>query len=440
MANYPNNLNVEMAVLGALISNARGNLNDVIDMKVTVEDFHDSRNRQIFEAIMEIGESCDYVILSAHIEKIGAVGNVGGWDHLEACFESNLKFKLSDYCDILREMKQRRSVIMSAESAIQDCQSNVEPQEVAARLSEESFRIFDVAPTIDKNTIIDESLQLFDNAFAGIVSGVPLPWDSFSTMTGGLQKRCVCPLMGRDGVGKSFMVSKILHHLGLLGIPALSIPFEDGADRQMRRIAGCHGGYSTNEIERALYKSEDGRWKKMDSVLFQKRRDLAEQCLREVSKMPIFFEDTIMTVEQIRAVAGKHKRKHDIQILFVDGVKDVAPSKGENATKQEEHISRILVQTAKELDIAIVPICHLTDVQDDVRLSRRNMRGAKSQFHNARQVLIYQNAGVESPKHIVGPDTIALHMEKNNYGKEAMCFLEKDFDKCNFKETKRHEW
>ena len=121
-----------------------------------------------------------------------------------------------------------------------------------------------------------------------------------------------------------------------------------------------------------------------------------------------------------------------IQIMFVDGVKDVIPSKGENATKQEEHISRVLVQTAKELDIAVVPVCHLTDIHDEVMIQRRNLRGAKSQFHNARQVLIYQNAGLESHKHLITENTVAIHMEKNNYGKEAMEFLEKDFDRCGF--------
>jgi len=439
MSDQPNNKKVEMAVLGSLMQDARKNLSSVIDQKITEAHFYDGRNRDIFMAIEGIGDSCDYRILIGHLEKAGILDQIS-IEHLEECFETSMAFDLPDYCDVLHEMKQRRDVISSARQAIRDCQGEHNPKEVAARLSEESFRVFDVTPTIDKHTIIKESLQLFDNAFAGIVSGVPMPWDGFSKMTGGIQKRCVCPLMGRDGVGKSFMVSKILHYLGARGIPALSIPFEDGADRQLRRIAGCHGGYSTGEIERALYKDMNEKWKKMDSVLFQKRRNLAEQCLNECADMPIYFEDTAMTVEQIRAVAGKHKRKHGIEIMFVDGVKDVVPSKGENATKQEEHISRVLVQTAKELNIAIVPVCHLTDVPDDIRLSRRNMRGAKSQFHNARQVLIYQNAGVESPKHIVGPETVVLHMEKNNYGKEAMCFLEKDFDKCDFSETKKHNW
>ena len=64
-------------------------------------------------------------------------------------------------------------------------------------------------------------------------------------------------------------------------------------------------------------------------------------------------------------------------------------------------------------------------------------RKGKSQFHNARQLLIYQNAGLETGNYLINDDTVALHMEKNNYGKVAMLFLDKDFDRCNFKETRK---
>jgi replicative DNA helicase len=336
----------------------------------------------------------------------------------------------------LKDKAYRRKIITAASVAIEDCGKDAEPLEIASCLGAVAVEIADLKPTTDKDAIIANSLTLFDNARHGIVSGVPLPWEDFSRAVGGIQRRCVCPLLGRDGAGKSFLVSKILSYLGAQRIPALSMPFEDGADRQMRRMAGCVGQYSTSEIERGYYADAYGVYHRMDEFIFQKRRKLAEESLQAVSEMPVYFEDTSMTVEQIRVVAAKYKRKHRIHIMFLDGVKDIIPSKGENATKQEEHISRVLVQTAKELDIAIIPVCHLTDLEEKVLIQRRNMRGAKSQFHNARQVLIYQNAGLSSDKHCIDENTVCLHMEKNNYGRESMVYLRKCFDKCDFEEMK----
>ena len=206
----------------------------------------------------------------------------------------------------------------------------------------------------------------------------------------------------------------------------------------MRRMAACWGKYSNTELENGVVKNGD-RWEALDDYAYQHRREAAEHALREVAGMPVFFEDGYYTAEQIRALCANNKRKHDIQIVFVDGIKDVVPTKGENSTKQEEHISRVLVQTAKDLDIAIVPVCHLTDVPDGVLITRRNLRGAKTQFHNARQILIFQDQGLETDKYRIGANTIGLHMEKNNYGRAAMLYLNTDFEFCDFKEADRHE-
>lgn len=436
----PNDRNAEMAVIGALIMDAERAFDIVSDEKIDGSHFYSMACSEIFESVVSIGRSCDMIQLCDDLKKNGRLDSVGGIEFVTECADLCFVSYLERHCGILKDKLHRRKIIMAAQEAIDNCGKESEPIEIAASLGAVAVEISDVERSIDKHEIIANSLELFENAHKGIVSGVPMPWEEFSRNVGGIQRRCVCPLLGRDGAGKSFLVSKMLAFLGQKNIPALSIPFEDGADRQMRRIAGCIGGYSTGELERGYYCDANGSFRKMDDSMFESKKQAAEKYLSYVAKMPVFFEDNSMTAEQIRIVAGKYRRKHGIQILFIDGVKDVIPSKGENGTKQEEHISRILVQTAKELDIAVVPVCHLTDIPEDVKIQRRNMRGAKSQFHNARQVLIYQNAGIESAHHIIDENTVALHMEKNNYGRESMIFLQKDFDHCDFTEARKFSY
>lgn len=432
----PHDEMAEKAVVGSMIMDAARALEIVTDAGITEAHFYNHKTAILFSSTMTVGEKCDLVLIQDQLKKEGMFEHVG-YEFIEQCADGAFISHLSYHCDILKDKLHRRKIIMAAQNAIDDCGKESEPIEIASEMAAVAVEIADTKPSIDKAQIIAESVVLFDNAYNGIVSGVPLPWDDFSRKVGGIQRRCICPLLGRDGAGKSFMVSKILSYLGRRGIPALSMPFEDGADRQMRRMAGCIGGYSTGDVERAYYCDEFGRYHKFDITTFDRKKQLAIKSMEEVAAMPVFFEDASMTIEQIRVVAGKYKRKHDIQIMFIDGVKDVVPSKGENATKQEEHISRVMVQTAKELDIAIVPVCHLTDIPEDTLIQRRNMRGAKSQFHNARQVLIYQNAGLHDNYHLIGENTIALHMEKNNYGRESMLVLEKDFDHCDFVEGRK---
>ena len=47
-----------------------------------------------------------------------------------------------------------------------------------------------------------DNIQVLDNAYNGIVSGVPMPWPRFSNATGGLQRGSVIPWVGRDGKGR----------------------------------------------------------------------------------------------------------------------------------------------------------------------------------------------------------------------------------------------
>ena len=424
----------EQAVLGSLIMAPRETFGIIMDCKIGNEHFFSPLAGRIFDLIQEIGETCDLVQVSDAMAKAG-LKSAHDVAFLDECVDNSFPSHLQYHCEILTDKLHRRQIVTAANEAIQACGEDSKPIDIVANLGAVAVDVADAGDTISKAQIVEESLKIFDNAHNGVVTGVPLPWKNFSQKVGGIQKRCICPLLGRDGSGKSFLVSKFLTYLGRRGIPALSIPFEDGADRQMRRMAGCCGRYSAGDLERGYYKNTDGAFHKMDDIMFARRKAEAEQCLREVEAMPIYFEDASMTVEQIRVLAGIHKRKYGIEILLIDGVKDVVPSKGENATKQEEHISRVLVQTAKELDIAIVPVSHLTDIPEDVKIQRRNMRGAKTQFHNARQVMIFQNAGLESGQHFIGKNTVALHMEKNNYGRESMLFLETDFDHCDFTET-----
>lgn len=430
----------ERAVLGSILIESDRVRSLCAERHVTADFFYIPAHRLLFEFLSGMDTAIDLVTVGKTLKEAGRLDQAGGYAFLEGLIDSTPTSAHSAYyLEIIEELYRKRQVITLAADAINRCYADGEATsfEIAASLSQSVVGVVDAVEPCDKADLVGSSLALFDNAHSGIVSGVPLPWAVFSQQVGGIQKRCVCPLLGRDGSGKSMLISKILLFLGSQGIPALSFPTEDGADRQIRRMAASGGRYSTTELENGVVKIGD-RWEPFDDYAYQRRREAAEQSLREVARMPVFFEDGYYTVEQIRALCANYKRKHDIQIVFIDGIKDVVPTKGENSTKQEEHISRMLVQTAKDLNIAIVPVCHLTDVPDGMLITRRNLRGAKTQFHNARQILIFQDQGLRSEKFCVGVNTIGLHMEKNNYGRASMLYLNTDFEFCDFTETSRH--
>jgi len=430
----------ERAVLGSLIIDSARVANLCAVKSITADSFYIPAHRLLFEhlCLMQAEHTpIDLATVGISLTNAARMDQVGGYAFLEGLIDSTPTSAHAEYyIEIVSDKQNRRKIITLAADAMDQCYNEKPVTEVAAELSQSVVSAIDVQKPADKTVLVENSLAMFDAAHKGHVSGVPLPWTDFSQRTGGVQRRCVCPLLGRDGKGKSMLISKWLLFLGQNGIPALSLPMEDGADRQMRRMASSLGGYSTTELETGFVQDADG-WSRMDDFTYAARREKAEHSLRQVAALPVYFEDGYYTAEQISALCSSHKRRNGIQIVFIDGMKDVVPSRGENATKQEEHISRVFVQTAKDLDIAVVPVCHLSDIPDGQLISRRNLRGAKSQFQNARQVLIYQDSGFSSNNFIMTPNTIGLHMEKNNYGRETMLYLEPDFAVCDFRESFR---
>jgi len=430
----------ERAVLGSLLLDFARVANLCAVKAITEDSFYVPAHRLLFEhlGIMQAEHrTIDLLTVGERMKDSGRLDQAGGHAFLEGLIDSTPTSAHAEYyIDILSDKQRRRKIIGLAAGAMDRCYGETPVAEVAAELSQAVVSAVDVRKPADKESLVEESLALFDAAHSGRVSGVPLPWPDFSQRVGGIQRRCVCPLLGRDGKGKSMLIARWLLFLGQQGITALSFPMEDGADRQMRRMAACLGGYSTTEMETGFVQGVDG-WSRMDDFTYDTRRKKAEDSLRQVAALPVYFEDGYYTAEQIAALCANHRRQHGIQIGFIDGVKDVVPTRGENATKQEEHISRIFVQMAKDLDIAVVPVCHLSDIPDGQLIARRNLRGAKSQFQNARQVLIYQDAGFSSTNFVLTDSTVGLHMEKNNYGRETMLFLDADFDVCDFRESMR---
>ena len=67
----PYNLEAEMAVIGAMLTDPEKCYNLVIDMKIGEAHFHDSRARHAFAGVVELGEKCDLVIACNHFTQSG---------------------------------------------------------------------------------------------------------------------------------------------------------------------------------------------------------------------------------------------------------------------------------------------------------------------------------------------------------------------------------
>ena len=118
--------------------------------------------------------------------------------------------------------------------------------------------------------------------------------------------------------------------------------------------------------------------------------------------------------------------------------------KADGTTGKEEFVSQNLTACARKYGPAIVPISHLTDLEDDKWISKRNIRGSKKQSQSARQVMIYQDSGIPSSikEKYAFPyeserDNFVFQIAKASYGSKGEVALTKNLEHGKFDEIQR---
>ena len=308
--------------------------------------------------------------------------------------------------------------------------SGMTPDEAVSKISEGLTEI--VTHTEDKSTAdcMDDNIQVLDNAFNGIVSGVPLPWDKFSNATGGFQRGSVIPFVGRDGKGKSGAIAQCLNFWAEQDIPTLSFSFEDVKRRTLLRMGGCREWYSARTVEtgRSLF---NDRFEKICST---ELKELKEKMLRYkefIERKPFWIIDRRMNVEEICYWVKHYKRVHGVEVVTIDGFKDIIHSDGNGRTEREAHVAKTLQGLAKETNVAMPVVSHINKINEDAPISKIDVTGAGEQMKGARQVVIFQDAGVDG---VDGENTFELAMTKSNFGGGGSVLLRRDESVLHYSE------
>jgi KaiC/GvpD/RAD55 family RecA-like ATPase len=328
--------------------------------------------------------------------------------------------------DALRSSYMAKIVTEHALGAVRKVQGGCNPVEVAEGLGGAILSVLGHTGISHRSTreIAEEALRMDERVASGECVGLPFPWEGIQSRTFGIPFKAVTPLAGRDGKGKSWLASFLAHHWLTLGIPGLFMPIEDSAERFVSKLAAIHGGYDMFTIRSG--NAPPG---------FMARHATA---MDAVSKLPLAVEDAPCTPDKLVSHIAAAKRSHGIRWVVVDGLKDVILPKTENQTTAENAIVASLVRASKEYDLAIIPVSHLTDIEDDRWISKRMIRGTKTQSQSARMVMIYQDSGFPSwvvQRHLPKDGDIVLDVQKASYGNPGTVCLKPEFFRGRFVES-----
>jgi len=287
------------------------------------------------------------------------------------------------YIGIIREMHTKRRLHDLCAETMANLTDTENSEELAGEMHTKLCAMTTVDPVVTPCMAADSVYNRWDDARNGISIGIPTPFQSFNALTGGPQKGLLCLLAGRQGTGKSIIIAQWLYTLGsgLLSsepIPCVDFCFEDGIERTLARVSGHAGQFNT--YHRDMGNSSD------EHML------TARDALDEVKQYPIIYEERPRTVQQIRAQLTRLKMDHGIKIAFIDGWKDLLDDHHRwDANRIDKYNSQHLRDTAKLLDIAIVPVHHLVKMEQGATITAENIRGSGLITADARMAIALQS-------------------------------------------------
>ena len=426
----------EQAFLGSILLQAdRLDKNDI-----SKEEFFIGKHKILYSILVEIYTehgAIDLVVLLEHLERTDSLRAIGGSEYLlELQEEAGIPNHSQAYSKIIKDKAKLRQEIEVLEEATRIAYEGESSSDMVIG------KLMQADTTQAKS--VDQIKNHWDNARQGVKNSIPTPYPDMDRRTGGIRKGMVTVFTGRSKSGKSMFLSHWYNFLGQENIPTLVVPLEDKYDITIKRMSANYGNYCYNTLDAGgSYINVNGKttWTESTDRQIQK----GKACLEAVSKYPVHFFDKKVTPTELKAIAMKFKRKHNIQVMFVDGAKDLKRPTGKyNDTGFDEEISQKMCEIAEALDIAVVSIHHLTKLPDHEIITNNHIRGSGNIVGDSRSVYALQSLGIEGLLNTIGhhPNydeegnltTRIFHCISNNHGTTSMKVLNTDLANCQFKE------
>lgn len=383
----PHSLEAEQGVLGCMFLDPK----EAIDICVErigcgTSHFYDLRHNEIYGTLLSMHDRqqpIDLITVQQVLRDRNMLDEVGGLAYLSSLQEavpsaSNIEFYLS----IIREKHTARTLLQSAQEAVQGVYDSIKPttevlDALAAsvtNLSNDGIKtertIKDVAKSL-LGRLSDEKNGIYK---CRMPMALPL-WDR---IYGGFEAGDLVIFAGRPSQGKS----SLMFHLAratvfrreFVGIISLEMMSES----VLRRMTSGRCGFSL----------------KKPAELNEAQMQLACASLGYYMEAPLAIEDTPgLSVRQIASIARKWKRKHKLRLLVVDYLQLVHGGKRYGPGDRVREIADIttgLKSLAKELEIPVVVGCQFNRAMESDKRKKpklSNLRESGSLEQDADWVL-----------------------------------------------------
>ena len=400
----PHNIEAEQQLLGAILLN-----NDIFDRVSSIvksEHFFDPVHKRIFEtSTSRISKNLlvSPVTLKVYFEEDEGLQELGGAAYLVKLQGASISsFAAKDYAQMIYDLAIRRELILLGEEIVINA-SNIQTENGPEdQIVEAEQKLYSLAEEGDAEkgfqsflTAVTDAVNIANRAYQrdGGLAGIPSGLTDIDKKLGGLHKSDLLIIAGRPSMGKTALATNIAFNIAKSRKKGL---LPDGTEGS---VEGGSVGFFSLEMsseqlaarvlsEAAEIPSEQIRRGDMTEIEFRRLVEAA----KELERCPLFIDDTpALPISQLAARARRLKRTHGLDILLVDYLQLVRPSKSRDSRVNEvSEITQGLKAIAKELDIPVIALSQLSrqvENREDKRPQLADLRESGSIEQDADVVM-----------------------------------------------------
>jgi replicative DNA helicase len=373
------NLEAEKSVIGAMLLS--GDCVSTVIGLVRPDDFYDPRNKELFEAILDIfnaNKPLDVVILVNQLNSRGTFGKVGGEVYIVKVANAvPTTANVKHYCGIIKTAATRRSALEAATEVIRALNSGNDLTQIqtnAAKLTD-SLAGNDTGEDYTLKQYYYDFLATKDKKREYISTGIPKIDRNVR-----ISKGDFVIVGGRPSTGKT----------------ALTL--------QMAKFMA--------KTRKVLYVSIETAWKNVgdrimaesSGVVFdhiQTRGDtLTAEDLQKIKTQESYFLNSDFIITKPKSVtvpAVKSKvLKYGAELVFIDYV-GLMDSEGRSLYEKNTALSKALHIMAQELEITVIALCQLNRDGKEGKPNMANLRESGQFEQDADTILLLYNIDPENP-------------------------------------------
>lgn len=378
---------VENALVGGLLLNPVAPA--AVKPMLKPVDLFSGPARAAFTACMDLYDNAMAVNMTtvrSRLEQTGEweqLGDMPLMRFIDACGDNTLP-AIESYARIVQDYASSRRLV-NAGGQIATAAYELTAAEARAKATLIFLEATQLAAGVGPRSISEmvDEWQANTDPLVGLQTGIR----DLDDLTGGLHDEEIWVVASRPGVGKSAFVTQIMLHIAHKETPVGLFSLEMSEKQVLMRILSNQAQLNIQTVYRNQLEEEE--------------RALLNDVANRVKKLPIHIDDSgVLTVEELRSRALMLKHMHGVRVVFVDYLQLLRAEERMGGRNEDvAHISRTLMQLAKELGGPVVAVSQLNRRRADSKDSRPEMTNLREsgQIEQDAHVICFLHAEEDDP-------------------------------------------